>query len=334
MLLPAVRAFTNNRDVRVLFVFRQTDTAELIGVFPLEYHHFRFSPFPVISLWRHPHCFLCTPLLKREHAIQSIAFALDKIMGIDGHPALMAFRMISGDGAFHRMLVNEISRRRLLSVSEAHARPIARSPSNYGDWLRTEMSGNRRRAILRRERKLAARGELQYQTEVHDVERWIESFLRMESAGWKGRAGTSLNSTDAARQFFRSIVTEAHRRGRLMPISLLLNGKPLAHRLSLISGVEAFAFKSTYDEEYSSHSPGVLLELETRRDLHRRTDIQVMDSCTASPDHSPMNRMWREHRPIHTVFVMPDTLIGRLVHSVLPFLRGLQQKNSPLLNWR
>lgn len=334
MLLPAMQAFGQERDLRVLFVFRNGSKTEVAGVFPLQYHRFKFLPLTVISLWRHPHCFLCTPLLNREDGAQVLSFALDKLLDEHHGRALIAFRTISGDGPFHSMLMEELSRRQLLSLSEVHSRPIARPTPASEEFLRTEISGKRRRAILRRERKLASLGELEYQTEVDDWERWTESFLQMESAGWKGREGTALNAVEESRRFFRTIVAEAYRRGRAMPISLLLNGKPVAHRLSFVSGDEAFAFKSTYDERYSTYSPGVLLELETLRDLHIGTDLRMMDSCTAEPEHSPMNGMWREQRAIHTVFVMPDTTVGRLVRSTLPALRRLQQKNSPVLNRR
>lgn len=326
MLLPALQLLTHERDVRVMFVFRNSEKTELVGVFPLEYHHYKFLPLRVISLWRHPHCFLCTPLLKADSADQTIEFVLDRIFQEYRNPALIVLRTISGDGPFQWLLANEVSRHKLLWLSEIHSRPIARRAPGNQNFLAVQISGKRRRALLRRERRLAELGELTYQTEVGDLEAWISSFLEMEGAGWKGREGTALSSSPAIQVFFRRIVTEAQRRGKLIPLSLLLDGRPLAHRLSFVSGDEAFAFKSTYDESHAPYSPGTLLEIENLRYLQTRPDLRFMDSCTASPEHSPLNGMWKEQRAIHTMFLVSDTSTGRFLYSALPRLRAMEQR--------
>ena len=329
MLLPAMRHLATGKDLRVMMIFRRTasmgEGSELVGVFPLEYHHFKRSRFRVVSLWRHPHCYFCTPLVKPEGARQVLAFFLE-LMQQRGL-LLMAFRTVSGEVGFNSALRMAIREQQWLLFSEFHSRPMLQPAQTPEEYLRDAgISGRRRRHWRRLERRLAELGRLEYSTDTSEPELWAERFLRMEAGGWKGRSGSALNSASASREFFLKMIREAHRRNRLMAISLLLEGQAIAQRLSFISGPEAFAFKSAYDERFARYSPGVLVELANLRHMHTRRDLKSMDSCTACTKNSPVNNLWSQCRAIQTVFTAPDNGVSRLLFSVLPMLRQFQAK--------
>ena len=50
---------------------------------------------------------------------------------------------------------------------------------------------------------------------LHDLDAWAEEFLALESAGWKGEAGSALDCDMATRILFAEALEGAARRGRL-----------------------------------------------------------------------------------------------------------------------
>jgi len=108
-----------------------------------------------------------------------------------------------------------------------------------------------------------------------------------------------------------------------MMSAMRLEGKPVAQKFSLLAGCASFALKISYDESYAYFSPGMLLEVENIGSLHRRPDIEWMDSC-AAPIHF-INRIWPDRRKIQTLLVSTGGTSSRLMISWLPFLRTLNR---------
>ena len=50
----------------------------LCAYFPLErVRRFQGMPVPALTLWKHIHCFLCTPLLRPGYVVQSLTALMD-----------------------------------------------------------------------------------------------------------------------------------------------------------------------------------------------------------------------------------------------------------------
>src|SRR5262249_38316122 len=135
-----------------------------------------------------------------------------------------------------------------------------------------------------------------------DLDGWLEEFLQLEQAGWKGKLGGALAANDARRSYFLTVAQEAWRRGRLMMLALKHNGEVIAQKCNFLAGDGSFAFKIAYNEAYARYSPGFFLELENIRRLHDAPEIRWMDSC-AVPDHPMINRLWLDRRTIQTVLI-------------------------------
>jgi CelD/BcsL family acetyltransferase involved in cellulose biosynthesis len=197
-------------------------------------------------------------------------------------------------------------------------------------YLQVTLSGQRRRGLERRRRRLVEAGRLEFAAlgPGDDAASWADAFLACEAAGWKGHQGTALACSEADRCFFRAVLTAAHARGRLMALALHLDGRPIALRCSLLSCGGAFAFKTTYDEALAGYSPGVLLELETIRRLHLQRPVDWMDSCAAG-DNELLNALWQDRRHLQTLLAATGRFPGGLVVSVLPALRRLKNTFLP-----
>jgi CelD/BcsL family acetyltransferase involved in cellulose biosynthesis len=334
MLIPGIRSFGAGKDIRFVLIFAQDPARPagpriLCGFFPLERRrHYAEAPVRIVGLWKHKYCFLCVPLLRADYAEEAFETFFDWLAFDSWSGGIMEFKYISGEGKIDQLLADQINRRNRLSyTSERFTRALLR-PSTDGDtYVRSVLSKKRRYELKRLSDRLSEKGGIEYAALGPDgnVAGWIEDFIRLEAAGWKGRDGGAIGANEATRAFFVSVATEAFRRGRLMMLGMKLDGRPIAQKCNFIAGNGSFAFKIAYDENYAPFSPGLQLEVENIHRLHERPDLHWMDSCAVT-DHFMKNRIWKDRRMIQTVLVGTGKFPGEIIVSLLPLRRWLQQK--------
>ena len=125
---------------------------------------------------------------------------------------------------------------------------------------------------------------------------WIEQFLALEHAGWKGSNGSAIASHHSTAGMFKEALFGAAAVGRLERLTLTLDGQPIAMLANFITPPGAFSYKTAFDERYARFSPGVLLQQENLA-LLAAEGIAWCDSCAAA-DHPMINHIWRERRAI------------------------------------
>ena len=330
MLLPALRAFAP--DKRSLFVLIYagaplvpTGHRLLCGFVPLSRER-GYGRLPGLSAWRllrHPHLFLCTPLLRRNYVREAVDALLAWVRQAPGRPHLVEWRRIAADGPFDQALTDYLRSHDLEGqTSECYTRPFLRTVPDAAEYLRGALSGKGRREVERLQRRLAKLGTVAYEIldPGDDADSWIEDFMAIEASGWKGRVGSALLSAEASQAYFREVAREAHRRGRLMMLRIALEGRPIAMKCSFLAGDGAFAYKIGFDEAYRAYSPGVQLELENIAHVNARKEIRWMDSC-AVPGHAMLSRLWTDRRTMKSVLLGTGRPPGGLVVAVLPLLR-------------
>lgn len=333
MLLPAFESFGTGQDVRFVLVFgpnreHVNDAPLLHGLFPLQRQRkYKGLPVAVLRLWRHNYCFLYTPLLRAGCAREALSALLEWARSDSRGAGLLEFVDVSADGPFHRVLVDHFRDTKGASyICEAHVRALFRLREDAECYVRAAMSGDNRRNLKRKERRLGELGRVEYgELDADgDIQRWIADFLRLEASGWKGRKGTAMASDPVHEAYFRQIAEDGFRRGRLHFTELTLDGRAIAHRCSFRAGSGAFFFKPGFDEQYAKYSPGLLLEVETVRRLHAHPEIRWMDSCT-SPDNTLLNDLWLDRRAIHTILMGTGRAAGDSVVSAMPLLRWFKR---------
>ena len=327
LMLPALRSLRADARVEVVLVFLQGATADapprLIGLFPLQrISRYRGVPLACLQLWKHLHCFLCTPLVHAEHASESLAGLFDWLRGPSGAP-LVELGFTAGDGAWARALeafLRETGRHG--AVADSFSRALYRPAADFKRYLEAAIPQKKRKEFERLERRLAENGRIEF-SELRPGEDplpWIDAFLELEASGWKGQDGTALEVDPNQRRFFREGAAALAAEGRLWMLGLSLDGRWVALKCNFLAGRGGFAFKIAYDEKYARFSPGVLLEIETISRLHQRREIEWMDSC-AVPDHFMANRLWTSRREITTRLIATGATSGRLFVRALPLLQ-------------
>jgi CelD/BcsL family acetyltransferase involved in cellulose biosynthesis len=204
-------------------------------------------------------------------------------------------------------------------VSRSYSRGLLRKH-------RATFSGQLRRQLAKNEKRLRKQGGLAHVAlgPHDDVGRWIGDFLALEAAGWKGRQGSAMASSDTDRVYFTEIVASAFKRRRLLAVGLDLDGRPIARRLSFAAGEGAYAFKTAYDERFAACSPGVMLEADNVRQLDAAPGIAWMDSFTED-DYLALARMWPERRVMQALAVGVRPA-GALAVAALPWLRWIKSR--------
>jgi hypothetical protein len=114
---PAVRTLGAGRRLELVLVYRVDAGApqrppELIAFVPFErVARYRGVPVSALVSLQHVHCFLCTPLVRRQCAHEAFAAVADWLIGESGAP-LVELRSIAADGPVHQLLVQELDARR------------------------------------------------------------------------------------------------------------------------------------------------------------------------------------------------------------------------------
>jgi hypothetical protein len=240
---------------------------------------------------------------------------------------LLELGQITAEGDFQRFLVDQLCKRGLSTFQlGSYSRALFEPRASADEYLERVLPHKKAKELRRQAKRLAELGPVEYCTlqNKQDLEAWIEEFLLLEASGWKGELRTALASTENDRNFFREILTEAFKRGRLLMLALRLNGKAIAMKCSVVAEPGAFSLKVAFDERYARFSPGVLLEIHNIRNLHQHPEIKWMDSC-AIPNHPMINHLWGERRLIQSL-VASDGPRGSLLLSILPLLRWAKQR--------
>jgi hypothetical protein len=333
-LIPATRAFAAELDLTFVFIFgtnpdQPTGPPILCGMFPLERHSKCFGlPVSTLSLWKHNQCFLCTPLVRKSLASNTLDAFFNYLASGAANCSVVDLKFVSADGSFSHILGELLFKRALpWFVFESYPRATLRPAADAETYLHATISGRHRKELRRKEKRIAEQGSLEY-TMLQpdgDVEAWIKGFLDLEAAGWKGQEGSALRVKDSERRFFQSVAREAFRRGRLMMLAMTLNDQPVALKCNFLAGNGAFAFKIAYDEAHSDFSPGVLLEIENIKRIHSLPAVNWMDSC-AEPKHFMINRLWTERRAIQSIIVPTKQGWGEFIVSIMPLLRWFKRR--------
>jgi CelD/BcsL family acetyltransferase involved in cellulose biosynthesis len=318
MLIPALRELADE-PVSILLIYG-TSGDRLCGLMPVvrrsSYHR---MPIPNLRFWKHKYCFLCTPLLRAGFAESALAAYLGWAESNLTAWSLIEFNHTAGDGPFSKLLKAELQRRNhQRCLVETFERAMIRPAASGLSYLESNISNGRRKEWRRQFNRLQEQGCVEF-TELdreEDTDRWIDHFMEVEASGWKGRAGSAILSDVRSQRFFSQVMHGAFQCGKLMMLSLCLNGVPIAMKCSIRGGKGVFAFKIAYREDFRRFSPGVQLELETIHRLHRNRDIQWMDSC-AEPNHVMIDHLWAERRTIQTVTVPAPGRFAASIRSLM-----------------
>ncbi len=304
-----------------LLTLREAD-GRLCGLLPLQpCRRFHGLPIPSLRSWQHDYLFLGSPLLDAAR-LEATCDALLDWLASPAAPSAIELQSLRADGPIFAALGRALARKRHVATRFVrHERALLQVGSD------DHLSGKHQKELRRLERRLADCGALAYRSLRADdeVESWIERFLRIESIGWKGAAGTALASREGDATWFAQVCRAAHQRGRLRMYELTLDQVPIAVKCNFIAGDGAFMFKIGHDERYARHSPGLLLERFAMQAVAQAGDGTAwVDSCARS-GHSMAERLSPTRRQLVDCTLGTRGFARTLVHHA-PLIHRIRHR--------
>ena len=292
---PAAKIF--GRDAGALLVWSGTSPRKLLGFFPARIEPRRYGlKLPVLAGWSHAYAPLGTPLIERDAAEPVIAAWLAHLADDPELPGLVLLPFLPVDGPFATAL-DAIVRRAQMPVADFNLHQRAQLVPD-GDrlfYVERTVGQHKHKELRRYVRRLGDNGALLFTTatEPETVAGAIADFFKLETRGWKGKAGTAASLHDDIRNFITAAVNGLAAEGKIAINRIFIDGSAIAVTIMLRSADTAWFWKIVYDEKFAHYSPGVVLTFAVTEDLVEDTTLARTDSCAAA-NHPMIDHIWRE----------------------------------------
>lgn len=150
---------------------------------------------------------------------------------------------------------------------------------SYEEYWKTR-SKNLTHNLSRQRRRLKDQGavlELLADRGADAVAGAIREYGALESAGWKGQAGTAVAPDNVQGRFYREMLEDFCSSGEAVIYRLRLNGRTVAADLCLERDATLFILKTAYDESMQGLSLGLLLHQEIFQQVFDEAKIRAIE---------------------------------------------------------
>jgi CelD/BcsL family acetyltransferase involved in cellulose biosynthesis len=259
-LLPSLQQFDMAGDIQLACVWGNTGAGrELVGLMPIVMgRSYGRWPLPHISNWLHHNAFLGTPLVKAgaEKAFWQVVLpALDSSVG---YRLFFHTNGLRADGQLSRAL-RDVAAEQGRKFAQVHKKerallvPGASPDTYYQQHVRTK----KRKELRRQKNRLQELGALTFdrQSDMQGLPEWIEAFLQLEQAGWKGQASSAMNSDTGTKALFTDAMIGAAEKGKLERLTLRLDGRAIAMLVNFHTSGGSFPSKQLSMKAYQNIRP-------------------------------------------------------------------------------
>lgn len=215
------------------------------------------------------------------------------------------------------------------------ARNISTIKSPYIDisrgWPETfdSLPKKLRWTIRKGENDLNNLGSLTYRqyTTTKEINELFLMIYKIEKESWKEHAGSSITKQHKQQEFYETLAKYAANDKILSAHILLLDDKPLAYILGLISGDGSFLdLKESFVDSYSKYSPSHVLKSFAIANLIKQC-VRIYDFMG---DCEPYKMRWTDKvYERHTIVIYNKTVRGRLAYFKSLLTRGHKSVPAP-----
>lgn len=311
-LLPAL-VHLADRNTALILVWEDQNRQKLEALVPVQISRsWRGLPLPRLSLWRHPYCFLCTPLIRADQADNIVQDIRNFLISSSSIPEFIALSWVPTESGFLSLMLDHHDNLfRTTGEIRISQRALARVEKDYDSHFLGQIRAKKRKDLGRNRRRLAEQGELvtrflSQQASTDELETAITDFTELEADSWKGEGGTAINSIPAHEAYFRQIMIDGAARGQGIVSTTRLDGRLIGGLLTLVSADHQIAYtvKIASSGDYQQFSIGSLVMLDIVRHAYDSGTIKALDSC-ATEDHPMINRLWTDRKRMSSLHLMP-----------------------------
>lgn len=203
------------------------------------------------------------PVLDRDHADMALAALVGHLRNEGDLPRII--RATSWPVALNKALPPAVH----ATLAEQWQRAVlsADVAADCENQLKASM-GSAYKKRMAQERALHRAGEVEIVSlrKAHAVAAFPE-FLKLEQAGWKGRAGSALADLPREAAYMRGNIEAFADADQLSIDVIRLDGSAIAMGLVVEAGSSSTFWKTAFDERFSRFSPGILLDMAVTRRL-------------------------------------------------------------------
>ncbi|MEM0924817.1 MAG: GNAT family N-acetyltransferase [Planctomycetota bacterium] len=300
----------------------ESDTRELVGFMPILPKRIYHLPVRGAEIWRPDFTFDGTPLLSQSAPETTLDCILQSLRQA-------GYRLLSFDTTCRETCVRGIldtvkQSRRLPSFSREQFERAAVAPSGtIDDYLRNQLSKNRRKKIRRQRERLGKLGTLRFSLSEpgDDFDAWIETFTTLEASGWKGNENSAIASESSSLNFFRDLVHHLKERDEIRFARLTLDQDVVAALVDLRVGNRFYGFKTAYDERFAEYSPGLLIEHQNLANIHA-SHCELFDAC-ASADNQMLNGLYADRIAFENFVLGLTPSMAPWVNHLMPGIQAV-----------
>jgi CelD/BcsL family acetyltransferase involved in cellulose biosynthesis len=301
-LLPSLELLDPAGSVRLLCLEL---AGQLVGLLPVaRASDYYGRPLPHWHAWVHANIFCALPLVA-PGAEKMFWRAVLNWADEAGRSALfLHLPQLPLQGPLHAALGDVLAAAdRPAKLVHRYERALLQSDLSPEAYFAGSISAKRRKEYRRQVKRLGDQGTVSFDRcrDGTGIEAWVEEFLALEHAGWKGKQGSALACQPETSALFGAALRGAAARGRLERLTMRVDGRAVAMLATFLSSPGAFSFKTAYDEAFASSSPGVQLQ-QAFLDILADDGFAWTDSC-AAPGHPMIDHFWRERRAIGRINV-------------------------------
>jgi hypothetical protein len=186
----------------------------------------------------------------------------------------------------------------------------SRSKSSKSDWLYHERKA------------LKARSEFVQLSTWHDVASCLDEVLDVEASGWKGREGSAIKQSEAARKFYRQLAEELANQGKLRLFLMRRDLHIVAFQFCTLDSGILTSLKIGFREEFADESPGQVLQLWVLKWAFGQPTVRLFDML--GPVTATKRRWATGQEPLYTLYVFrwtPGGVLMWLRYSVIPSVK-------------
>ena len=189
---------------------------------------------------------------------------------------------------------------------------------------------NLRRNMKRYLNRLAERGHqasLQVTTSLAEARSGLQRYGMLETAGWKGKAGTALHPGNEQGRFYADVLEQFSERDGFRIYELYFGEQLAASRLCVLNKNMLIILKTTYDETFSEFAPGrLLLYLLLEREFMAQEFARIEFYTNANSDSINWSTTTRDiYHVSHYRFGIMRSVIAR----TRPWRQTIRAKLSP-----
>ncbi len=292
MLLPALEGLAPGEGIRCVLVWIDGREGQrtLGGLFPLQPPAwYKGLPVGVLKSFRHAHWPICTPLVRAGTARLCLHALLDWFSRDGEGASLLELTNFPREGELYRVMAQVLHEREQMAVATDRSMcPRLRKEGSGADPHSLPDSALTYRVLRRGE----------------DAQPWISDFLALDGG--------------AGQRFTSRIMSEAHRRGRLLMAGIDVGGRPASRAAAITAGEGAFALRTAADQRFADYAARLAAEVENAKQFQALPALHWMDSL-AHADNAFLCRLWGGARLLQTLLISNGAW-GELATSAMPLL--------------